>query len=235
MIDVVVPLGNGSRWHDNELRYCLRSIEQHLKGYGEIFIIGEKPEWLTNIIHIPFKESSNTKYRERNIYEKIIVACADIRLGKRFIFFNDDHYLLQDIKADEFPYHYKGAMEGNANNRRATDPYGNTLRNTLKVTSNQVNNYDTHCPIVYDKELFATSVGRLDWVVPFGYAIKTVYCYYNGITGEYYEDCKAGLQGVEQLREIVKDRLYFSTAPKMGKALKMFLEELYPNKSKYEY
>ena len=49
MIDVVIPLGTGSRWQDNELRYCLRSIEKNLSGVNEVVIVGEKPKWLTNV------------------------------------------------------------------------------------------------------------------------------------------------------------------------------------------
>lgn len=71
-MDVVIPLGSGSRWQDNELRFCLRAVEKHLKGYDRIYIVGRKPDWIQNIEFIPYVEAHT---RERNIMEKVRRAC----------------------------------------------------------------------------------------------------------------------------------------------------------------
>ncbi len=49
-MDIVIALGTGSRWMDNELRYALRSIEKHLKGHtGRILLIGQRPKWVNKV------------------------------------------------------------------------------------------------------------------------------------------------------------------------------------------
>jgi hypothetical protein len=52
-MDLVYVLGSGSRWGDNELRYSLRSVEKHLKGYNNVYLVGDKPDWVRNVTHIP--------------------------------------------------------------------------------------------------------------------------------------------------------------------------------------
>jgi hypothetical protein len=39
MIDVVIPLGWGSIWDNQEIKYSLRSFERHLKGIRNIFVV----------------------------------------------------------------------------------------------------------------------------------------------------------------------------------------------------
>src|SRR5688500_2320198 len=110
---IVIPLaanGFGSRNNDIELRYCLRSIETHLSGYGDIFLIVHKPKWVKNVMHIPAEDEQRTWWKERNIYRKILLACEDPRVSDDFLFMNDDHYLLSDFVAGEFPYYREGTI-----------------------------------------------------------------------------------------------------------------------------
>ena len=75
MISVVYPLGTGSKWQNNELRYSLRSLSK-ISGIGDVFIVGEKPDWVRNVIHIPCKDVPFRK--EYSIYTKIMAAMANI-------------------------------------------------------------------------------------------------------------------------------------------------------------
>jgi hypothetical protein len=58
-IDVVYPLGTGSVWQDNELRYSLRSLEKNFPDLGRVYVVGHKPDWLGNVEHIPFGDSQS--------------------------------------------------------------------------------------------------------------------------------------------------------------------------------
>jgi FkbM family methyltransferase len=54
-IPIIIPLHHkGGKHGDNtELRFCLRSLEQHFKGLLEVVIVGRKlPEWITGVRHI---------------------------------------------------------------------------------------------------------------------------------------------------------------------------------------
>ena len=55
-IDIVYPLGTGSKWQDSELRFSLRSIEKNFIDKGTVWVIGHKPDWLINARHIPMPD-----------------------------------------------------------------------------------------------------------------------------------------------------------------------------------
>src|SRR5436190_6206687 len=80
MIDVLIPLGKGSR-HDNlELKYCLRSIEKHLTGIKNVWIVGQKPGWIDYnlVVHVPYQDNPNNWMRANNIYNKILNGCNSL-------------------------------------------------------------------------------------------------------------------------------------------------------------
>src|SRR4051812_48140009 len=110
MTDIVIPLNNRSYQKNIELRYCLRSIEKHLSGVGNVFIVGHMPEWVTNVIYIPFEEDPRNRFRDRNIMLKVSEACKDSRVSDDFLMIHDDHFLLAGYDAGAFPYYHMGPM-----------------------------------------------------------------------------------------------------------------------------
>ena len=62
------------RW--DELLYSIRSIEKFYPGHGTIWIIGDKPEWIQNVKHIPHKSqpSNNQVNKTNNINERLFLA-----------------------------------------------------------------------------------------------------------------------------------------------------------------
>lgn len=236
-MDILIPLGTGSTWNNNELRFCLRGVEKHLKGYGNIFIIGEFPDWLTNIIHIPATDSKESKFRERNIFNKIMLACNDNRVSEDFLWISDDHFLLKEVSAIDFPLHQTGDLLEHCKVLAPEQPYRRTIQNTINTLTLPVLNYDRHAPMLFNKERFKRSVGTLDWDKPFGYCIKTAYCNLNGLEGSYHPDYKLRNKyqlTYEEIKAIVFDRPYFSTDKKVHEGAKQILKELFPVKSNYE-
>ena len=225
---IVIPLGRGSRNNDLELRYCLRSVEKYLTGYGDVFIVGEKPDWLRNVIHIPCPDFGDKTYdKERNIFGKIMAACADDRVSDSFLFMNDDHYLLQEYAAREFPYYYDGRLR----DKLTISDYKHTVSNTAAIVSPNVLYADIHCPIIYEKAKFAT-IGRYNWAVKFGYCIKTLYCYEHVLCSHLRPavDLK-----IEEGPYSLTSRPWFSIGDKAFNGdIKRVLQELYPLKSRYE-
>jgi hypothetical protein len=234
MIDVVIPLGNRSTVKNLELRYCLRGIQKHLKGVGQVFIIGECPEWLTGIIYIPHDDDPRSRYKERNIKTKIMTACMDEQLSNDFLMWHDDHFLLQDIEAREFPTVHHGIMNP------GPGQYGQTKQNTMALfcdSADRIYDYDSHCPILFNTLKFMAAVSKLDWSKWYGYCLKTVYCISNGIQGEYYPDLKIRhMNSTEEIRGAIAGRRWFSIGDRCwaGGYMKEVLEELYPEKSMYE-
>lgn len=239
MTSIVMPLvKNGSRWGDKELRYALRSVEKHLTGYGDIFIIGYCPPWLQNVIHIPATDGDKTYENERNIYNKIMLACEDERVTENFLFMNDDHFLLKDYEAGKFPYYAYGFLSDYLNRQ---DPYKTTLQNTFDKIGDHLF-FDIHCPIIYSKSSFRmmTELLQLDWSMKWAYGIKTIYCYFistlQGLKAENCPDLKIrDPLPSSKIRELISGRPWFSmnNAAREG-GIETVLQELYPNKSKYE-
>ena len=245
MTSIVIPLaghGHGSRWGDKELRYALRSVEKHLSGYGEVFIIGYCPPWLQNVVHIPATDGDKTYEHERNIFNKIMLACKDERVSDTFLFMNDDHFLLQDFSFNgitPFPFYYEGCLKDYLSR---TDPYKQTIQNTIDWLGPYNLYFDVHCPMTINTRWFPQATAMLDWLKKWGYCIKTVYAKYVAETATFppnpREIADLKIRDVlpsSKIRELIAGRPWFSMSDRAREGgMEVVLQELYPTKSKYE-
>lgn len=224
-MDVFYPLGTGSKLNNLELRFSLRSIEKHLSNYGDIIIVGEKPPWIQNVIHIPHTDEYSIP--DYNIMSKTRRAFADV---DKLLFFNDDHYLLQDFDAENFPYFYSSTLEEYVK-RRGLDGYGKRAKNTLKHLEEKelpTKFFDIHTPIIYESQPFFENVVSLPWEKSKeGFVIKSLYANALMIEGVEEKDCKT----ITPPRGTAK---VFSTTSKPRYSVQRFLLDTFPKKSKYE-
>lgn len=233
MIDVVIPLNNDSPLDNLELKYCLRSIQKYLLGFRRVYIIGECPDFIHNVVHIPFEDKS--KYKQKNILRKILRACEEESLSRDFMFFNDDHYLLMEDFAFDFPYYAQGTIESEI--VRCKGDYKQSLVNTMSALKELSTwNFDVHFPIKYNKEQFVNVMSFYDWDVPHGYVIKSLYCNTLNINPIMTRDGKVyDAISQEKLDEIILTRNCFSTSNyALTNIVKRKLDDLYPDKSVYE-
>jgi hypothetical protein len=225
MISIVYALGHGSRWQNNELRYSLRSLTKYLWNTGDVWIIGDKPDWITNVNHIPYKEGSKAAH---NIKGKLELACQHVGISDTFLFVNDDHYLLSYFNAETFPYFYNGQID-QVIHGRASSYYGKiciNAQNELKKMGKQTKYFDTHYPILFSKKRFLDHVSGADWS-GFGNLIKSLYANSCDIEGLQIDDCKSNIRPLEHWK-------CYSTMPNMSEGVKDYLIRKFPNKSKYE-
>ena len=76
---------------NNELRFCLRSIEKHFKSDYDITIVGRKvPDWLTGVKHVS---------HAKGLKSALVAAANEYPDG--FFWMYDDCCLLRDMTADE--------------------------------------------------------------------------------------------------------------------------------------
>lgn len=238
-ISVVIPYKSDTKNNHIELIYALRSIEKNLNGFGEVFIVSENKVSLKGLNYINLKDDKSSKFKERNIYRKILAACNDERVSENFVFSNDDIYLTQEFNAESLPFYHKGelidTMAKNAGDYRKSL---NHSRKHLMKMEKPTLDYDTHFPIVYNKEKFSRTFvhSDLNWDQPYGYVIKSIYANMASVKPEYGGDCK--IQMAMSYEEIVKkigDKAFFSTSDGcMNADMIKYLNELYPNKSRYE-
>lgn len=233
MIDVVIPLNTDSPIDNLELKYCLRGIQKYLTGYRRIYIVGDLPDFVQNVVHIPFPDIS--KYKQKNIVRKILRACEEERMSDDFMFFNDDHYLLAWEEAAAFPYYATGTIESEI--KRCKGDYRSSLINTLSALKDVSTwNFDCHFPIKYSKEQFSHIMSLYDWDVPHGHVIKSLYC--NTLNIQPVMTCDGKVYDAisqEKLDDIVSTRTCFSTSNyALTNIVKRKLEALFPEKSVYE-
>ncbi len=245
MIDVVIPLGTGSRWNDNELRYSLRSLVKFGSNFGRIVIVGEKlPEWIENVYWI--KQKPTNYNHEHNIYENILAACEAPIVTERFLGWQDDYFLTAPINCADYPFYYNGTLEDGIKKRVRFDGYAISLNNSKTVLESRgcwTLNYDLHCPIEYTKTGFIAHVSTVDWKVGNGYVIKSLYA------NSRFPTMLAPGHEVQPMRDLkissaisnatiqaaIKDRHVFSISDRgLSEVMKDFLRKSYPVKSKYE-
>jgi hypothetical protein len=235
-IDVVYILGAGSMWANNEIKFSLRSVEMHLQDYGHIFVIGTKPHFLNSLVtEIPYKDAHKNK--ARNIMAKIYRAACDERISSEFMLFNDDYFLLQPFSAVNYPYYYKGTLQHAVEVN--TGEYEKHCLATMEILQRSglgTLNFDTHKPILYNKEKVKLLYSQLPHDVPFGYVAKSTYCNFYSLPGILETDCKISHpHGIERIRSLNHGRQMFSTGDRaLGLPMQKYLKELYPNKSRYE-
>jgi len=234
-MNLVIPLKTGTQ--SKEVIYAIRSFQKHIIGISGLIILGEKDNRLKDVKYIKCKEDKLSQFKERNIYRKILSACISDEVSENFVFANDDHFLLKDYDVNKLPYYYKGELY---ESMKITNPgYRKSLNHTRRHLMN--NNYptkdfDVHFPIVYNKNSFICTQRGIDWDKEYGYVIKSLYANTLNIEGEQMNDCKIKEKlTYNQIKERLNNRDWFSTADHaINDDMIKFLEETYPNKSKYE-
>lgn len=178
LIDVVIPLGKGSTSANNELRFCLRSIEQYLEGYRNIWIIGQKPKFLKNVNHISYEEYHP---KSNNIYDKIKRACECGEISDNFILFNDDYFLVEKVDAPTYHNYFSNEALKEVYQRPKPDPYRQMVEDTEKVLGKAWRYADIHCPIVINKQLFLQQPYKRNY--EHGLCVKSTYLHYAAFNG----------------------------------------------------
>jgi hypothetical protein len=211
-----------------ELKFALRSIEKHLKGFSNLVIIGTPPDWYKG----EFKEAKDYNHRKQfSIYSKLLVACELESVSEEFIMWNDDHFLLRDLYIKDIVPWYDIYLKDTLNRPHGVR-YKETIANTLHIIPNTLN-YDIHTPCIYNKSLFRMLFSNMQDEV----LIKSYY--FNHLCGDSGEPMKdltiMRLFSKEALEELIKDRLFFATTTNgTKKPMIKLLNELFPNKSRWE-
>jgi hypothetical protein len=175
-VDVLLPIGPGSRYGDFELRAALRSIEKHARGLRRVVIVGRIPGWLreTDRVRIVPREEFRANKASR-ISLKVLWALEHLDLTKRIAFWNDDYLMLRPFDLRGIPSYFRGRLW-----RNGTDQWSRLLDHTgvvLRQAGLPVRHFDIHIPILLDREKFLAlspwwKRSRTDKL---GYVMKSVY------------------------------------------------------------
>lgn len=243
MIDVVYRIGQKCEWDTNysELRYSLRSIEENFTDLRNVYIIGNKPNWLINVkhIHIPDCYKSN---KDANLINKVILACTDINLSDDFLQMSDDMYLLQKVNKDffEIPYIDNNHVRFVPGVRLSR--WKNRLKRTvdlLKSASYRSDCFEAHVPYMINKHLYPKTLFRYDYGFGDGYCGNTLY--FNTIhkQGQIINSLIAlriaSFTDINFIKENTVNRFFFNfDANSLNNDIKLFLSSRFDKKSSFE-
>ncbi len=218
------PLGRGSKWDDNELRYSLRSLEKHTKD-PEVTIVGCAPEWLnlSKVQYIPLPEPSGG--RLFRVGAKLMAALP--YLPDSFIYQNDDYFLMEPI--ENFETIYIGtmrqtlAMEMNAGHYSVHVKGQQDTIEALIDYCKEPLDYDAHAPMPMSRDLVLYCATTF----PFwkDMQLKCIY-------GNYLE--VGGVQGPNAKCRPWAGWKYFSTDEYPTEETKKLLQTTFPEPSKFE-
>lgn len=213
-----------------ELRYALRSIEKNLTGYDEVFLIGDKwPDWYNwanrAVVLYPDTYPNVRGRRQFNIMSKMAQVPDE-----KFIMWNDDHFLLKPLHVNEIKNWYEGTLKEALAEARGV--YYEAVKNTCDHFGGDNRHYDVHTPCIFTNEQIRM-VLNLQWG-KWDYIIKSAA--FHKEEGEEMKDLKIKIAvSKEAIEHLTKDRLFLSTgAAGFKQQMKEFLNERFPNKSKYE-
>lgn len=227
-------LGDGSK-HDNlELRLSLRSVEKHLNP-DKVIVCGHDPGFLSDkVTYIPNQPEKKENDAAWGIKENLLALCNHKETPDEFILLNDDYFILQPIK--DFPYYHKGGLR-EAMERIVSGVFFGHLLATVTVLEKKklpTKHFDGHWPILYDKKKLFNIINEIDWDVPLGSTIRSMYCNTLGIEGEYADDVKANKPIVDWESFCNGKQLVSVGDESFDRNCRTYFLSLYPAKSKFE-
>lgn len=205
-----------------EFKFSLRSIEKYIIGPFWVCVAGmHVPEWIDRGKIVQIFQSDRPGRKQLSIRSKVLAA---LRVAESIYFLSDDVYLTQPMDPRKSPYFTSGTLKtvGEAGAKRLMDQ--------LTEIGKPIKQYDCHCPIRYDQR--------------FQRAVSSFHedCIIKSAFGNYYEldsvempDFKVNRElSPEAIRKTISKRPYWSTGPQGIKSALPVLEELYPEKSRFE-
>lgn len=176
-VDVVIPLGSGSVWDDNnELRYCLRALEQNFLDLRHIFVVGTRPGWLNELaVHIP-AEDVYRHNKDANIIRKILLACGHPDMSSAFVRCSDDELFIKPTRfADMCAFQ-------ESNLRRIRRHHQKLWRMRLQRTSSYLESkhmqsgmFDVHAPVPMDTQRFQDVMAEAPYQDGVGLCVDSLY------------------------------------------------------------
>lgn len=239
-MDLVYTVGPDPKNNHEELKYSIRSMERYLKKLETIFIVGELPDFLCNVVHIPC-DNRHKHNSARNIYEKTLAACQHPAISNHFWAVADDNFLTAPLSWRNYPYYrtkedLAGLIQLLGKNS-LFKPYVESTYNALTERGLPTGNFSIHIPIIYQKDIFIEALADYDWETPRkGYTIKSLYANTLKIKGKPIKDIK--IHTPKTLTAIVRKlngTTYFSTDDHaLNDPMREYLRSLYPRPSTRE-
>ena len=236
MIDIVIPLGNGSKSGNDELRLLLRSIEKYGRGYRRIIVVSDcAPAWLRGVTILPSPDPL-PRNKDGNIIKKILKAVTETEITSDFVWTCDDCVILKDLPFAFLPPIY------NNRNPCAFPENGTIWQRRVRRTFDFLAtrgihlswNFESHTPQRFPVQELIRAMMNVDYCSDIGFSVNTLFYGVLGITEGFdqrlFKETCENASCVWRLNKMLIG--YNDEAFLNGLREKLF--ELFPEKSKYE-
>ena len=161
--DVLYVLGKGSIWHDNEIKYSLRSLQLNGRNYGRIFIAAARlPDFIDpkKVTLVPCNDDPN-KNGWLNVFNKVVKVLRTTDISSKFVFMMDDVFLTKTSDFLNYPYFVKGELKPDYGSPKKWLVSKAKTYHLLAKKNLPALDFDLHAPIVYDKKLYLESAAEI--------------------------------------------------------------------------
>ncbi len=238
MVDLIIPLGRGSKSQNDELRIFLRSVEKYGHNVRKVVVVTDRPPvWLTGVRVIPMDDPLQ-RNKDGNIIRKILAAIASDDMTPEFAWSADDCVLMQEFDFESIPPIFNSRCK--ADFPEVGSIWQRRVRRTFELLEARgidlTHNYESHVPQRFPARKLLRAMRNVDYQADIGYSINTLFSGLLGITGGFDQaifkrTCETEAAGKDaKLSKLLcgyNDRAFFG-------GLRDRLFELFPQKSKYE-
>jgi hypothetical protein len=224
-MDIVYPLKNMTEDDYVELRYSLRSLKNI--EHDRVIIVGGKPDWVKNIIHIDEYDVHSLK--GSNSLRKILTTFSIV--SDDFIYMNDDFFML---KPQKVKYFHQGNFRENVEHKAPLLNYSRYWQGMHRtaILFDEPLDYEVHYPFVFNKNKFLEMLKKYDMTK--AYALRSLYGNEYKVGGEYVKDNK--VYNLDDFRNAFKTDYFVSSSDQLpvDDAFIKILDNFFPDKSPYE-
>ncbi|NCO10714.1 hypothetical protein GW930_02300 [Candidatus Saccharibacteria bacterium] len=202
-MDIVYLLKEDHENDSEALRYSLRSLKNI--PHGKVFIAGEKPSWVKDVVYLPVEQSGT---KPQNVKNNMHAAVGSDDLSDDFILMNDDFFFMKPIP--RMPTVNFGFMRDVLESYRRRYPEGSEYIATMAELYAALRrrgvddpiSFELHAPMVFNKHkvrrLYQEVSERL-------YQFRTFYGNYFDVGGETIPDVKIFLDDKHNTPEYIAD------------------------------
>ena len=240
MPDIIIPLGPGSKFNNDELRISLRSVEKNLD-VDKVYVATTMDiPWLKNVIKVPLDDPWDNN-KDKNLIYKVVKTLEMYPEIDKFYFWSDDFVILQRIGSNHVNIYNDRSLDyfkANPPTTKWQKRLANTL-NILKVYGYDASvNWDSHTPLLLSSKDIVSRATLFEYdSFAANYTVCTLLAFINGLTKKdgihqdlvkvsYESEFKGEID--TRFKYLGHNDLAFST----GLREKLF--ELFPDCSKYE-
>lgn len=238
-------------WKDSEsLRYAMRSIAKNGRNVGRVYLVSvERPEWCSKeVTHIPYINTRNL-YKENDINEAIYTAVEKSDISDHFLIAGDDYFYINPTDFDHYPIYRKNAelpAGKDPTGRMGGWKYVQALFNSrvlLTAAGLPCVNYSQHAMFPGDRKLMQKyrhifdAAMMMEFGVVFDSVMANIIVKHNkkAVVVDRKDNKIERASDIGDLLQQIGETEVFSTATRaIDENMRAILNQLFPDKSKYE-